>query len=135
MIQDSFYHSVLRILSLTFALILVFESGLLSPTTKELSLDTHQFLAGAIGINASVVPDELNMLTAELTAQKQQLEKREATLAKREIAVGLNTGQAGNNSTSIFILSAILFILLVLILLNYALDYMRRAQTNRPITT
>ena len=77
-----------------------------------------------------MVPNDLNQITAELTAQKQSLADREASLSEREIAVGLNTGKKDSDFTT-FILSAVLFIMLVLILLNYVLDYMRHSRVNR----
>ena len=130
--QRTYYHSILRIASLTCALVLLFDSGLVNPVTKELSRNTRQYLAQAVSMNASVTPNELNQLTAELTAQKKDLAEREAALKEREIAVNLNqSNTAAGSSTSTFILSIILFILLVLIVLNYVLDYLRR----RPLPT
>jgi len=126
MVQHSFYHSLLRILSLTVALVLVFESGMVAPFTHDLTVDTRQFLASAVGMNASVTPNELNQLTAELTARKRALEDREAALSEREIAVGLNTSGDFTGSLSTFMLSTVLFILLLLILMNYLLDYLRQ---------
>lgn len=131
--QHSLYHSVLRIASLTVAFVLLFESGLLTPATKVLSDNARLYLATAVGINATVTPNELNQLTAELTAQKSALDRREAALSEREIAVGLSAGES-SNPLSTFVLSAILFILLVLILLNYTLDYLRQTRTNQSIT-
>ncbi len=129
--QHSVYHSVLRIASLTLAFVLVFESGLLSEATKEISLDTREYLASAIGINASVIPTELNQITADLTARENDLAKRETELAEREISVGLNQRSDTSSGMSTFLLSSMLFILLVLILLNYLLDYIRRPFINR----
>lgn len=128
--QHSIYHSVLRIASLVVAVVLLFESGLLAPTTKLLADNARQYLANAVGINASVTPNELNQLTAELTAQKHDLDRREASLSEREIAVGLNS-EGGSSVLSTFVLSLVLFILLVLILLNYTLDYLRQTRTNQ----
>lgn len=122
--KDSLYHSFLRIAAVVCAVVLVFESGLLSETTAELSQNTHAYLANAIGMSASVQPTELNKYTAELTAKERELAEREAALKEREIAVGLST-DGGSNDTATYILASVLFILLVLILLNYILDYMR----------
>lgn len=129
--QHTLYHSLLRIASLSVALVLVFDSGLLSPATEEVSHNTQQYLANAIGVKASVESSDLNELTAKLTAQKQALDAREADLASREISVGLNQA-ASQMPLSTLILSFILFILLVLIVLNYVLDYLRQTQT-RPV--
>lgn len=116
-IKHSMYHRVLRVSALVCALVLLFESGLVHNSTAILSQNTHQYLANAVGVGASVEPTELNMVTAELTAAKIQLER------EREINVGLAQGQDSNQA--IYILSGILFILLVLIVLNYTLDYLR----------
>jgi hypothetical protein len=120
------YHSFLRIASLVTALVLVFESGLINQSTKRIASDTHQYLANAIGATASVEPTELNQLTRSLTEQRVALEQREAALRQREIEVNLSDGQSGGNSdTATYVLSSILFVLLVLIVLNYVLDYLR----------
>lgn len=102
----------------------MFESGLLSESTARVAEGTHAYLANAVGMSASVQPTELNTLTAELTAKQRELDAREAALREREIAVDLNSGAVSSNTSS-YVLSSILFVLLVLIILNYALDYLR----------
>lgn len=118
------YHRVLRISAVVCALALVFESGLLSDSTAQMSKNTHSYLANAIGMSAAVRPTELNMYTAQLTAKEQELAAREAALSEREISVDISSGST-NSDTSTYIMASILFILLVLILLNYMLDYLR----------
>ena len=112
------YHILLRTSALTLALVLLFVSGLVSPITKEISSDTGIYLATAIGMNASVLPNEYNSLNA-------QLEERASELASREIAVSLKEQQRTTSEISTFVLSAILFVILVLLILNYVLDYLR----------
>lgn len=124
--QDSMYHRVLRVTATVFALVLLFESGLVHDSTALLSMNTHQYLANAVGVGASIDPTELNTMTAELTAQKRALDQREAALREREIAVDLG-GSASNERTT-YVLAAVLFILLVLIILNYVLDFLRSRQ-------
>jgi len=117
--RDSVYHKLLRISALTFAFILLFDSGMLSPVTRELSHDTGMYLANAIGINAGVLSTDISNLTA-------QLQEREQRIAEREIAVSLKEASRGGlEGMSTFILSVVLFVLLVLIVLNYVLDFMR----------
>jgi hypothetical protein len=134
-VGESLYHRVLRVSAVVCALMLLFESGLVSPVTKQLSVETHQYLANAVGVGASVGPTELNSLTSELTKQKLALEAREQAVKEREIEIGLAEGQS-SNETSTYVLSGILFILLVLIILNYTLDYLRaRENFSRPPQT
>jgi hypothetical protein len=76
-------------------------------------------------MSASVTPTELNQYTAALTQKQRELEAREAALTEREIAVDISTGGTVNSDTTTYILASILFILLVLIVLNYVLDYLR----------
>mgnify|MGYP007117489148 CR=1 FL=1 len=121
----SMYHVSLRIASLLTAFALVFDSGLLFPVTQQLSDSAQQYLANSIGASAFVTPTELNTLTAELTAQKQALDAREEALATREISVGLNTSQRQESNLSTYLLSVVLFIIVVLMVLNYALDFAR----------
>jgi len=125
-IKNSLYHSILRVSLLVCAITLVFESGILSQSTAVLSQNTHSYLANAVGMSVGVAPTELNQYTAQLTQKERELDKREATLAEREIAVNLTSGQGGrSNEQFTYILAGILFILLLLILLNYTLDYLR----------
>ena len=123
--QDTTYHRVLRVTAVVFALVLLFESGLVSESTERLALQTNMHLANAVGMYASVAPTELNTYTAELTKRERELDNREAALREREIAIGLSADDAPNTDTATYVLASILFILLVLILLNYILDYLR----------
>ncbi len=134
MLERSIYHKILRISSLLCALVLVFQSGLVSDTSALLSSNTGSYLANVVGVTVGVAPTELNQVTAYLTEKEQNLNAREAALREREIAVDVDS-QSGNDATT-FILSAMLFILLCLVILNYALDYARaraaRHEENRP---
>lgn len=130
--STSTYHSILRIASAVVAIMLVFESGLLSGTTAQLADNTELYLANAVGVSVGVAPTELNQVTAALTARERELDARELALAEREIAVTIDGGaMAGTRDTGTFILATILFILLVLIILNYALDYARNQERLR----
>jgi hypothetical protein len=129
--STSTYHSILRIASAVVAITLVFQSGLLSDTTALLAENTQSYLANAVGISVGVAPTELNQVTAALTARERELEARELALAEREIAVNIDGGGVSTRDTSTFILATILFILLVLIILNYALDYARSRERVR----
>ena len=125
--QHSAYHIALRISTLTLALVLVFESGLLSPITKQLANQTEDYVASVVGATASVAPNELNTITAALTERETELNAREAAIAEREISVSINEGGSATvPDYGTYILSVLLFILLVLITLNYALDYARQ---------
>lgn len=122
-IAHSTYHSVLRIAVLVFAVVLVFDSGLLLKNTKILSTSTQQYLANAVGVYVGVAPTEVNQLTARITELEGELDAKE-----RLIAVNLSNRSDGSMDRSTLILSVIVFILLVLIILNYILDYLRMRQ-------
>lgn len=123
MLQHTHYHRILRISAVVFAIVLVFSSGIVDRSTAELSHNTGNYVASVIGMSASVEPTELNSLTSALTQRQRDLDAREAALRQREIAIGLSEG--GGTDKSTYVLAGILFILLVLILLNYTLDYLR----------
>ncbi len=133
--SNSLYHSLLRIATAVVAVMLVFEGGLLSPVTAQLADQTELYLANAVGVSVGVAPTELNQMTAALTARERELDERELALSEREIEVGINEGGsiAGFDSGT-FVLATILFILLVLIILNYALDYARGRERLRLTT-
>ena len=124
-LEQTLYHSLLRVALIVVAITLVFDSGLLFSKSAELSSSTQQYLANAVGVTVGVSPNEVNQLTGRITELEQEL------AAEREIAVSLNSENAPSTDKSTFVLSIILFILLVLIILNYALDYVR-AKTLRP---
>ena len=135
--KDTTYHRLLRVSVLVCALTLLFESGIISKTTANLSQNTHSYLASTIGMGASVKTNELNKFTAELTSQKTFLDQRENLLREREIELGLTEGENvdTNNEIATYILASLLFILLVLILLNYTLDYLRCKENSEVKTT
>ncbi len=123
--SNTVYHSILRIAALTFAVVLLFDSGLLSPVTQQLSQGTQNYLAQSIGMYASVQPTEINQLTAELTKRERELAQRESAMKEREIAVDVRQQSSVGSSYSTYILSVILFIILVLLVINYTLDFTR----------
>jgi hypothetical protein len=120
--ESSLYHSLLRVCALTTALVLLFVSGIVHPLTAELTHNAERYVASVVGASAAVEATELNQITLALT----ELERREADLRERELAVGIAEQGQSTTDLSSFILSALLFILLVLIVLNYILDYLRQ---------
>lgn len=123
-IDQSSYHRVLRLSAVVVAVVLVFQSGLVHQSTKHLALETQNYLASVVGMSASVQPTELSLLTAQLAEREKALSEREAALNDREIAVDLQAGAIQPDTTT-YLLAGVLFILLVLIVLNYTLDYLR----------
>ena len=119
-LQQSLYHSFLRIAALLFALVLLFDSGLVLPVTKQLSTNAGLHIASVVGVTVGVAPNEVNQLTSRITELETELAAKE-----RLIAVSVQKNENNNFDTSTFILSVILFILLTLIILNYILDYQR----------
>ncbi len=127
----SSYHSLLRIALCVCAIVLVFDSGLLSKATADLSSSAQDYVATAVGVKVGVAPNDVNVLTARITELEQELATKE-----REINVNVgNDGASAGFDMSTFVLSIILFILLVLIVLNYALDYLRLESVQRKRST
>lgn len=124
----SWYHSILRVSAVILAITLIFDSGLFSPVTAEMSRTTQYYLANTVGVTVGVEPNELNVITARLTEQEQELAAREAQLEQRELAVGVDRGTGAVNTDtnlSTYLITALLFILLLLMVLNYAMDFAR----------
>jgi len=122
--EFTMYHKLLRISSVVLAVALVFQSGLLSNTTAIMATQTQSYLANSVGVFVGVQPTELNTITAGLTEQKLALDARENELRQREIAVGIDQGGATRDVTT-FVMGLVLFIVVLLLVLNYALDYLR----------
>lgn len=125
MLEETSYHKLLRISSAVVAAVLLFQAGFVSSTTALMARGTQEYMANAVGVFVGVAPTELNEITSQITEQRLALNSREQAIAEREIAIGLSPGQTTASITTTFILAGILFILLVLIILNYALDYVR----------
>jgi hypothetical protein len=124
--QSLLYRSLLRVSVVVTAIVLLFQSGLVDDRTTVVFLDTTENLQAMVGLSVSVAPTEINSFTAELTKRQQLLNAREETIASRENELGLTGGSAQNNTeTTTYILAAILLIQLILLILNYLLDYVR----------
>jgi hypothetical protein len=119
MLEHSWYHKILRVTVVLLAVIVSFKSGLFSDTTKRLAVHTEWYLANAVAVQVGVAETDVNRLTGRIT----QLETELSNQSERSLNIGLAAG--GTTDRSTFILSGILFIMLVLIVLNYALDYAR----------
>ncbi|HMA79117.1 MAG TPA: hypothetical protein VKP88_08470 [Candidatus Paceibacterota bacterium] len=125
------YHSVLRVSALTLTGTLLFVSGVLVPETKVITVETEQYLANAISASAGVAPNEYNVITAALTEQEAALDEREAVLAERELALGLSSTPqrtVWDAEMVTAINSVLLFIVVVLMVINYTLDFGYRRQ-------
>ncbi len=118
MIRHSLYHKSLRTSVVVAAFLLVFQSGVFSSTTGTITRDTVDQLASVIGMSASVLPNEQNTINA-------QLEEKRIALEEREIAVSLRERDAGKGELSTLVLSFIVFVLLLLMIVNYMLDFAR----------
>ncbi len=77
---------------------------------------------------ASVPENEINSLSAQISAKQRELDAREAALSEREIAARDYGASDSANNYSTYIISVILFILTVLLVLNYAMDWVRVRQ-------
>jgi len=124
--QSLLYRSLLRVSLVITAFLLVFPSGLVDDRTATLFSLTTDNLGAMVGMSASVAPTEINQITAGLSQQQQLLNAREQTIAEREIELGLSeSGGQNSSATTTYVLAAILFIQLILLVLNYVLDYLR----------
>jgi cell division protein FtsB len=120
-LEKTLYHSFLRVAVVVMALILVFDSGLLNKSTANVSDIVQANMANVVGVKVGVAPNELNQLTSRITELETELQAKE-----RLISVNLERNNPSNEiDKSTLVLSIILFIMLVLIVLNYALDYLR----------
>jgi hypothetical protein len=122
---DSRFRSALRIGMVLAALLLVFDGGFLSPITRQLSDTTYEYLAAAgASMSAGVPENEFNRLSADIRAEQLRLAEREEALVEREIAARTYATSDGPDYST-YIISLLLFIILVLLLLNYVLDWQR----------
>ena len=130
MMEFTIYHKLLRISAVVLAVALVFQSGLASNTTAIMTTQTQSYLANSVGVFVGVEPTEQNTITAGLTAKGLALDAREQDLKQREIAVGIEQGGATRDMTT-FVMGLVLFIVTLLLVLNYSLDYLRYRDDKR----
>lgn len=110
---------------LVVAFLLIFDSGILAPITKQLADNTYSYLAAAgASMSANVPENEYNAFTAQLTEEQRRLDAREQALNEREIAAR-SYGEGDATDYSTYILSVLLFIIVVLLVLNYVMDWQR----------
>lgn len=123
--KGSRIQSFLRISLLVVAVMLVFDSGILSPVTTQIADTTYTYVA-AVGasMSARVEGNEYNTLSAQIAQEQQRLNDREQALNDREIAARTYDPQS-HSEYSTYILSILLFIILVLLVLNYVMDWKR----------
>ena len=131
--QSILYRSLLRVSLVVTAIMLVFQAGLVDDRTAALFSQTTSQLSAMVGMSASVAPTEYNTFTAEITKQQNLLAEREEQISEREIALGLNAGESTADQTTTYILASILFVQLLLIILNYGLDYLRAREQKQPL--
>ena len=135
MLEFSTYHKVLRVSVAVLTCVVLFQSGIVHPITAQLSGQTARYMANAVGVTVGVAPTELNQITADITKREVALAAREKDVQAREINVGIAPGGAMiTQSTMTFVLATAVFILLVLMILNYILDFMR-ARRLRSVST
>jgi hypothetical protein len=123
--EASRYHKFLRVSAIVFAILIVFDGGFLTPVSKQLSDSTIAYLASSVtGVYATIAPNELNHLTAQISQRERELDAREAALNERVISTR-DFGTSGTIDYSTYILGLILLLLTALIMLNYVLDWVR----------
>jgi tetrahydromethanopterin S-methyltransferase subunit G len=79
-------------------------------------------LGAVVGMYAGVEPNQYNLLAQQLDERSRELDAREAELAQQEVLIKETVGQ---ERTSIVYATAIGFLLLLLVLLNFYLDWKR----------
>lgn len=90
--------------------------------------------ASVIGIGASVAPNEFNTLAQDLKQRSDELNTREKEVSAREAALGeeYRNAIAANNRLTLYVLSGVTAFLVLLIGLNFYLDYKREYHDEVP---
>ncbi len=132
-LESGAYHKTLRVSAVVLAAVLLFESGFFSPVTAQLSQRTEQYLASAVGITVGVPENGVNQLTTRIAELEAQVVDQSTQLRERDLNTGLG-GSFAPGQTTTYLLSGILFILLLLIVLNYVLDFYRTRQSRYETT-
>lgn len=119
----SVYHKVLRVSALTVALMLVFESGMCSPVSKQFADNTIIMLASA-STQVGIMNFSSNLnVAATLTARQNVIDTTNGNLSERSAPTRISVETESGYPT--YVLSTILFLLVLLILMNYLFDWRR----------
>ncbi|MFM2374767.1 MAG: hypothetical protein RLZZ234_762 [Candidatus Parcubacteria bacterium] len=124
-LRKSLYHRILRTSLVIVALLLAFTSGVLISDTQQFAASGERYLANAVGMYAAVSSNEINTLNAALTNRAHELDAREREIDARAQGAAFIT-----DPRTVYALSLILLVQLVLIVTNYALDF-RRARVQK----
>lgn len=103
--SESIYHKLLRVSSLLFAFLLIFSSGLVSPLTSQLTENSAKYAANLVNANSSLV------------------DSQNEPILTQESVVG-----EGSNETYTYLFAVILFVILLLMLLNYSLHFIGKKE-------
>jgi hypothetical protein len=81
-------------------------------------------IGAQVGISVGVSPNEFTKLAQEVTQKQAEIEAREIAVAEREKALERREETSGIFSLELYV-TVIAFILLILVLLNFYLDWRR----------
>lgn len=121
------YHTTLLVSALCVAIVLLVQSGSMPWARFSLSSHARHYVASVMSVSAGVEATDLSLLTAELTKKNTELAQREAAVKAREIQA--QARDQNPSSAPDYLLSSLLFLLLVLIVTNYIFDFIRARKT------
>ncbi len=106
----------------------IFVLGLVSAQVSAFPNRIDRQLALVTGINAAVAPNPINTLADQLSQKEQTLTEREQALQQQESSLRtmLQDEMAKERQTLLWEVSVAIGVLLVLIGINYYLDFLRR---------
>jgi CHASE3 domain sensor protein len=123
--KKNIYKSIIAILVFTnvIALTMFFNTHLLENQTPTAAFLKQ--LGNVIGVSAGVPSNEINTLASDLRQWENELDAREQDLAAQEVL--LRERAEGDTNTSVVYITVIGALLLVLVVMNFVLDW-RRAE-------
>ena len=99
-------------------------TGILYVTSEGLDRRVFKQLGNVVGMYASIEPNEYSMLAQEIKEKQAELDNREIAIAEKESV--LADDRATNDRTAVVYVTVISSLLLVLVMLNFYLDWKRR---------
>ena len=121
--------------TLLVALVVVTSSLGIGATFKELAVSAYQNLANVSSLSAAVPPTEINMLAQQFDQKQKELTEREKQLLIREqdLDEKYQESIAANRRLTIYVLSGVTMVLLLLIFLNFYFDVKREEEREKGI--
>ena len=119
--------------ALVAAVVIVAQLGLGDISYKQIAISAYQNLANVSSISVGVPPTEINLLAQQFDQKQKELTAREEALLEREKDLDEKYQESieANRRLTLYVLSGVTILLLLLIFMNFYYDVKREEERER----